>query len=463
MVFLVLMLRMASSAQAEPPDSERPLGRPRPAGTSVGLAVTLLHRGHSRVVANPGHTQGQELLDMGHRAFGEVFAAPEHYQRGTLWRALEVLADRDFRERCQPVLDLAPEDSHFVIVNLVAEYSTAFSSGHYGGGYPDWFADPEDPLAGTDPGVWPSARNGIRFHHPDHSPENLVWQRSGAVWIGEDGLALAGHIPWTLLHEMGHTVDRSSSTSDAYGPDGMHYLDEVLTPAAAMMEGWADFVAHGMLAPPAAEGANPDGPYAAPISLRIETESAGVYEWIDPRDARPEHFLLANEDTIAAVLLSMARLAPGREAVMTAFQATQDRSPRTLPDLLRAYLQSNPGTRSDLAGILERSSFARVPEDVLETLLSGRLPGGVDPDRLPLSRAYRRTPGPVPVPPRLGTHGLLEAIACRGASWWPGLPRMGSRIQALLALPWRGVLETLRRNGREPPPADPDPSGLLGM
>ncbi|MBI4871614.1 MAG: hypothetical protein HY814_08600 [Candidatus Riflebacteria bacterium] len=172
-----------------------------------------------------------------------------------------------------------------------------------------------------------------------------------------------------LIHELSHTQDHTRLYQGDYGPDGKHYVDEVLrnqtrdayAQNASWIEGWANFTP--MLYDP---GLRKDMLSDAG-KLRREGES-GKYSDLSWGKASYEE-RIATESVNALILHDLARLLPGgTEKVFAAFRATNWAS-RTLTDFMAEYVRLNPDQALAAAAIFDAYTGFAAPDSVLSDIL----------------------------------------------------------------------------------------------
>lgn len=243
-----------------------------------------------------------------------------------------------------------------------------------------------------------------------------------SIILGEYGLerryqGRAESIQSTLLHEVGHIADRNACadvqalTFLDYGPDGKHYYSEILDPYAAFKEGWADYVATHI------EGRARDRAEDPPRDLHLEVRGAeGLpfdqrYQSI-PADELTAKDLVSNELYVARLLLGLESLSLGRDAVEQAFQRTQRWPCRHIGRIFKALGQVYGGRlaqeKAAMVEAVQAASFDILDEADVETLLEGKLPGGLGPTEDPRPRP-RRGSAPAPAP-QLPGPDLIETL-----------------------------------------------------
>lgn len=224
------------------------------------------------------------------------------------------------------------------------------------------------------------------------------------VRMGETGLAATHRgtrelsrsdlVAFATLHELAHCGDSRPcprGLTDRYGPDLVHFDLEVLTPAAAFAEGWADYQA-GHHLPRAAQRIR-----RLPRAGRLEVAGVwphpGRYQWIPPWELRASD-LLATQEGVARLLWDLeARLPEGRRVLEAAMQARLPGECAHLGTLLQA-LPRSPRALTALRQALGEQLGDLATPALVASLFAGRLPGNQSPITPPRSRSYR--PGPPP-------------------------------------------------------------------
>lgn len=165
----------------------------------------------------------------------------------------------------------------------------------------------------------------------------------------------------TMVHECAHSMDRAQAERDApYGPDGTHYINEVIKPRAAFMEGWAVFLQMC------------DSPERASwwptVCRNVKTErSKGVYDTASAT-ALDGMTLTRVEGINGLVLLNMSKLPGGMEKLLITFRAT-NKVDRTLGDFLKDYVSRNPDQASDVARIFDDCTLGKLSDDEMKQFL----------------------------------------------------------------------------------------------
>lgn len=186
-----------------------------------------------------------------------------------------------------------------------------------------WITLVDDTLPGAHK-VWPHAR-GRQFLVSESWFEKYVRQRGVQAIRG------------LLAHELAHTQDRAHSLRGAYGLDGIHSREEMITQRAAMIEGWANYQAIPFS--PWLEAAY-RSPHLADEITKEDPEDKGEYH---RRTLRTFADWMRVEAGVSRVLHELAVRSPaGRARVSEAFDATNDGKVRTLPRLLRVLAERQP-------------------------------------------------------------------------------------------------------------------------
>jgi hypothetical protein len=133
----------------------------------------------------------------------------------------------------------------------------------------------------------------------------------------------------TLVHEAAHAGDSTRCPRIDYGLDGLHFLNEVLSPAAALKEGWAVWMSTRVVAPDHRLRLAIQAP---PRDLIAEGSEPGVYTSIPWRDARVAD-LLSTEGWVAHVLSEVGS-GSGWKPLLDAWYRTRNSACRTVATLL---------------------------------------------------------------------------------------------------------------------------------
>lgn len=312
--------------------------------------------------------------------------SPSFTDTGT-WQLLDSLGDEGFQDEFERVASFSNGQRFFITV-IVDDAPTTLQPGAElnvpGGTYEvqegDTFAsiaeahglDQRDLLDLNDRRF----RIGAAAHYNSDGTRDV---RFGESRILRDGTLESFH--GTLLHEVGHVADTSRCALE-YGPDGSHYFHEIMTPATAFTEGWANYV-----------GAHVPGRYErnvrTPPDLQIEGPTAGGYHLIEPEDLTAnDHF--SNEANVGRILLAMEETLPGgRTAVEQAFQDSNGEDCRSVALLIEAYVKRHPDSADGIRAILDEVTGERLDDRGFERILKGDLPRGLDSDDLPRSRNYK--------------------------------------------------------------------------
>lgn len=262
---------------------------------------------------------------------------------------------------------------------------------------------------------WPMAVGAIQF-----SSIYFLQSWRDAKGNYQYGLPSPAFIRSNTIHEYAHTLDRmlprifspikeivqtgfvvdnilrfAKERSGCYGKDSAHFLNEVTTPLAASLEGWAIF--HEMI--------NSEE-VAAEVRRQVERLAFerpgpvtytfdGDYElvnWDDPRVTGP--VALRVEGVQACILYRLAKETTADwRGVCQAFSLV-NRNLRILRDVLRAFVHLFPDQAGPAIRIVDEETHGKLTVDELIDLF------GHDPALLPLLAARGRPdPGPCPVDP----------------------------------------------------------------
>lgn len=232
------------------------------------------------------------------------------------------------------------------------------------------------------------------------------------------------HIRWTLLHELGHAGDDAACPmppGENYGPDGEHFGNEMLPPATAFTEGWADYVATraGLLSVqlPALPEADASSLFMVFLEAAAMPGAAPVPGGVPPLAGAnvPSTWVdrVAVENGVMAVLLQVeARV--GWPAIKAAFRATQGEGCRTLATFLGA-LGADPVLRPQVVAGAQVGLGLPAPHPGVAALVAGQLPGCMSATEMPRrrpSRAPYREDAVLPEPPLSpGCEGLVTPPA----------------------------------------------------
>ncbi len=185
----------------------------------------------------------------------------------------------------------------------------------------------------------------------------MVWphavRHEPSMHLGEVAVRLDSvqAISATLLHEAGHLGDGGqgcSTDTETYGPDGTHFMSEILSPTRAFSEGWANYLAAEV------PGFFRDYLRNPPRVLKVEAshstrENPVYFELMFPELGD----FLSNESWVGHMLLRISEELPGGRAAVDAALRAMPRTCRTMADFLHAYAQgSAPSTGTEEAGSL---------------------------------------------------------------------------------------------------------------
>ncbi|MBM3267194.1 MAG: hypothetical protein FJZ01_06035 [Candidatus Sericytochromatia bacterium] len=203
----------------------------------------------------------------------------------------------------------------------------------------------------------------------DRAAAGKVWPHAAgdAISIGEayfSGLVgrLKGReagIRNLLAHEYAHTQDDAAGVKDGYGRDGEHKTHEIIAPAAAMAEGWANYqglrfdpLRRHLLVPLEASGL---------LRVKEDAGQAGKYRW-HPLNSLDDD--LANEMWVARTLARLEGEIPGGPGKLSrAFGATGDATtPRTFAALLSRLAADNPADAGRVMLVVDSASGFKASE-----------------------------------------------------------------------------------------------------
>jgi hypothetical protein len=228
------------------------------------------------------------------------------------------------------------------------------------------------------------------------------------VHLGEIGLKLTHQgvqdlsardlVAFSVLHELAHTNDAHSCSralAERYGPDLCHIDLEVLSPAAAFSEGWADYQAGHRVSQ--AQLRLRRFPRAARIEIAKIWPGTGGYRWIMPWELTPSD-LLATQEGVTRVLLDLERHLPGgRTTLESAFASRPAGDCQHLGDLL-ARLPPHSKNQTALEHSLRVAVGTLTTPALAAILLAGKLPRREEATRPPRSRDYQPKPPPKGAP-----------------------------------------------------------------
>jgi hypothetical protein len=257
------------------------------------------------------------------------------------------------------------------------------------------------------------ATNPKRFKavHPHRTAEFVPVAGKTGSWrplirVGEhklDGWS-DEQIREVLRHEIGHVADiqkRCQGTVHPYGPDTKHkywvgddvFLHEIITPNAALKEGWGNYQA-------LVEGKETtitrmvDTFEHGPPRLRVEWK-LGEYETIPAGDVNLND-MLSSEWVVGRIL---ARI--HAEARMSGYGLTWalgdsvDRDCRTLAEVIGAYVRRLPHLRETVRAVLQTEFHGLASADQIEEILDGQFPA-VDGSVIPPDEVWRYRHGTKP-------------------------------------------------------------------
>jgi hypothetical protein len=206
-----------------------------------------------------------------------------------------------------------------------------------------------------------------------------------AVYMGEAGLGKRSDDFDTFMHELGHVGDETSCNA-GYGPDGSHRMSEILAPATAFTEGWAQYQAAHLPGRRQRVLADPPGLELETEASDDDGESESRYVTVEASD-RTLNDYLGNQARVGSILTAMDQLAPGREAVEAVFLETREDC-RSLASVVGAYVQAHPNQADAVREILKEWTDDVGTALDYEQVLAGILPRCLGPKELPRSRDY---------------------------------------------------------------------------
>ena len=270
--------------------------------------------------------------------------------------------------------------------------------------------------------VWPHCQAGACTEQVHGRPQVVAELRLGEKAL-EDSDRSFDDAWGTMLHEAAHASDDSPApeANYRYGRDGTHYLTEILSPAAAFTEGWAEFVP-ATLAPEntgyiITGVVSPEAPTSFLIEQDVEPGAEGAGYDEHERASLSASQLLANERVVSRVLYKTKDAVGGLEPMGQAFRSTNSLRGRHIASYMSQLARQvlEPGEwgnarHPELWGAALRGMIRALvdeagltPELAWRLLRSGELPDG---------RAAGAAPGPValpvvvtPPPPEEGSGG----------------------------------------------------------
>lgn len=245
------------------------------------------------------------------------------------------------------------------------------------------------------------AANPLRFDvWPQATSLGQGTTRERVIAMGESGAAGVPNadLRAMLVHEAGHIGDLSTcgSVGDGYGPRPGHTLEEIMTPHAALVEGWAQYQSY--------EFRQDGGRFLTETILDRDLyhdTSGHVVQRVPAQDL--EVWDLISNEAYVARLLKLLAAEIGRDAVEETFERTFGDDCGDVLTLLREVGVRFPGVQ--LAPVLARAFDLR-GEDLYAAILAGERPPWYSPVRLLRLRssAFARQPPQrdLPAPTSLG-------------------------------------------------------------
>ncbi|MBF0546636.1 MAG: hypothetical protein HQM08_19475 [Candidatus Riflebacteria bacterium] len=168
-----------------------------------------------------------------------------------------------------------------------------------------------------------------------------------------------------ISHETAHLMDSVpfSNSGAAYGADGRHLFNEVITPTAAIGEGWADY--HELL------DSNAPGSWSQRIQdMVIEGTTPGDYRTFSA-DALSATQLLSVEVNIARMLYRLSQELPnGVEAVDQAYiSPPQSEEERSVSSILTRITAQNPDHLAKIIEILDDVTFGKLSNSEIAQMI----------------------------------------------------------------------------------------------
>lgn len=201
----------------------------------------------------------------------------------------------------------------------------------------------------------PAGKSTSHLDRSGSSPRIMLSQRGLA---NRDRVDIAA----TMVHEAAHASDLSvcehQHSKAAYGPDGVHYHQEVVNPQSAFREGWAYYNEYLLMqGVDGYQDLDRAAYFADPTTLALAYEPAGAADFGDyvtiPAGQRRPIDYVSNEGFVVRVMLSLVDEF-GLYLVERAFLATQGTACRNLTDVLGALTDGDSARQARVVAILKR-------------------------------------------------------------------------------------------------------------
>ena len=219
-----------------------------------------------------------------------------------------------------------------------------------------------------DEGRYPSTKNDFwpnntRYMRTGATPSTRsVIQVSGVDSIGY-GSETAAEMKATYAHEYGHSLDRTRTENDGYGPDGTHFWNEVIAAKSAFAEGFAVFF-EVLLFPKRNQQVRD-----AQQWVRYEKD-AGGYVTQNPLS---EHVkgkdLLRVEGVNAMLLYRLSKeIGDGFSKVLGTFSQSNS-AENTMVNFLKTYAARYPADTAKMAEILDEQTHKKLSDAEFREIL----------------------------------------------------------------------------------------------
>lgn len=167
----------------------------------------------------------------------------------------------------------------------------------------------------------------------------------------------------TFAHEFGHTLDLTSIEMEAYGPDGDHWSNEVITEKAAFSEGFANYIST-LLYPSRARDFR-----SSLQQIQVET-APRTYARFAPNDPQLKATDLLRVEAVNTLILHQITqtLPDGREKVFAAFRESNSWN-NGLGKFLQTLIRLYPADASAILKIVDDETCKRLTNAEIRTLL----------------------------------------------------------------------------------------------
>lgn len=167
----------------------------------------------------------------------------------------------------------------------------------------------------------------------------------------------------TFIHEFAHSFDLAYGEADGYGPDGAHYINEVIKEKAAFIEGFAVF--HQLLADPLLIPT-----YRWNLRNIKYEQTAGQYRDLDAKSEAVSGVDLMHVEGVQALMLyRLAKELPdGRQKIYDAFRPVNTMD-KTFKTFLRELVRQNPAEAERITKIIDQESRRKLSNDQLRDYL----------------------------------------------------------------------------------------------